>query len=60
MQSAAQHLLEDAGEHGSRLVLSGQLVLAAIGPIERDLRHTEGSVTSVDLAGVDEIDTVGA
>jgi phospholipid/cholesterol/gamma-HCH transport system permease protein len=60
MQSAAQYLLEDAGTDGPRLVLSGHLTLAAIGPIERDLRAMEGPVAAVDLAGVEEIDTVGA
>jgi phospholipid/cholesterol/gamma-HCH transport system permease protein len=60
MQSAAQHSLEEAGAHGTRLVLSGQLILSEIGPLERDLRRITGPVSSVDLAGVDEIDTVGA
>ena len=60
MQSGAQHVLEDGGAHGSRLVLSGQLVLATITPLERDLGAVAGPVGSVDLAGVEEIDTVGA
>ena len=68
MHNAAQYLLEDAGEQageqgaadGSRLVLSGQLTLSAIGPLERGLRDVPGPVRTVDLAGVDEIDTVGA
>ncbi|WP_296312222.1 ABC transporter permease, partial [Erythrobacter sp.] len=52
--------MEDAGEGGSRLVLSGQLTLAAIAPLERELRTLEGPVAAVDLAAVEEIDTVGA
>ena len=60
MHSAVQHSLEDAGDGSARLVLSGQLTLAAITPLERDLKALEGPVATVDLAGVEEIDTVGA
>ena len=60
MQSAAQYLLEDAGESGQRLVLSGLLTLPAIGPVERELSALDGPVTGIDLANVEEIDTVGA
>lgn len=60
MQSAAQHRLDETGSGGPRLVLSGQLTLAAIGPLERGLRDVPGPVRSVDLAEVEEIDTVGA
>ncbi|WP_086736766.1 ABC transporter permease [Erythrobacter colymbi] len=60
MQSGAQHLLEDGGADGGRLVLSGELTLPVIAPLERDLKALAGPVASVDLAGVEEIDTVGA
>jgi phospholipid/cholesterol/gamma-HCH transport system permease protein len=60
MQSLAQHSLEDDGAGGSRLVLSGQLTLANIGPLELELRHIDGAVRTVDLTDVEEIDTVGA
>jgi phospholipid/cholesterol/gamma-HCH transport system permease protein len=60
MQSAAQHVLIDGGADGTRLALSGQLTLAHIGPLEVALRAMEGPVRVVDLAGVEEIDTVGA
>ncbi len=60
MQSGAQHVLEEGGAHGSRLVLSGELILSTIAPLERDLGAMSGPVASVDLAGVEEIDTVGA
>lgn len=60
MQSAAQYLLEDAGESGQRLVLSGHLTLPAIGPVERELATLDAPVAAIDLAGVEEIDTVGA
>ncbi|ANK11853.1 ABC transporter permease [Erythrobacter neustonensis] len=60
MQDAAHYLLEDAGEGGQRLVLSGLLTLPAIGPIERALKAIDGPIGTVDLSGVEEIDTVGA
>ncbi|MCX9147236.1 ABC transporter permease [Erythrobacter sp. WG] len=60
MQSAAQHSLIDDGAGGARLVLSGELTLARIGPLERELRAMEGPVAVIDLAEVEEIDTVGA
>lgn len=60
MQEAAQYSLVEDGAGGSRLVLSGQLVLAAIAPFERGVSTIPGPVSAVDLAGVDDIDTVGA
>lgn len=60
MQAAAQYSLEDAGADGTRLVLSGHLTLASIGPLERQLKHIAGAIRTVDLAAVEEIDTVGA
>jgi phospholipid/cholesterol/gamma-HCH transport system permease protein len=68
MQDAAQYRLEDlaeggvagAGAEGTRLVLSGQLTLAAIAPLERGLARLSGTIAAVDLAEVDEIDTIGA
>ncbi len=64
MQHAAQYTLEDLGEGGgaggTRLLLSGQLTLAAIAPLERKLARLTGTISAVDLSAVDEIDTVGA
>jgi len=60
MQSAAQHSLIEEGADGTRLVLSGQLTLAHIGPLEAELRAIDSPVRVVDLAAVEEIDTVGA
>lgn len=60
MQEAAQYSLVEDGAGGSRLALSGQLVLAAIAPFERGVSAIPGPVSAVDLAGVDDIDTVGA
>ncbi len=60
MQSGAEYVLEDGATGGPRLALSGHLTLASIGPLERDLRSLAGPVGAIDLAGVEEIDTVGA
>lgn len=64
MQDTAQYTLENDGEDGraggTRLALSGQLTLANIGPIERNLKRLSGPIHVIDLAAVDEIDTVGA
>jgi phospholipid/cholesterol/gamma-HCH transport system permease protein len=64
MQDAAQYRLDDNGEGGApdmaRLVLSGHLTLAKIAPLERELKRISGALHSIDLAEVEEIDTVGA
>ncbi|HSF12321.1 MAG TPA: ABC transporter permease [Erythrobacter sp.] len=60
MHNAAQYTLDDQGADGTRLVLSGQLTLASIAPIDRAVKDIQGPIHSVDLTGVDEIDTVGA
>jgi phospholipid/cholesterol/gamma-HCH transport system permease protein len=60
MQDTAQYSLEDDGAGTSRLVLSGPLTLAAIGPFERALKNVTAPLSAIDLAGVEEIDTVGA
>ncbi|MCL9983740.1 MAG: MlaE family lipid ABC transporter permease subunit [Erythrobacter sp.] len=60
MQDTAQYSLEDDGAGKSRLVLSGNLTLAAIGPLERALQNVTAPLSVIDLSGVEEIDTVGA
>lgn len=60
MQDAAQYRLDDDGAGTARLVLSGQLTLANIAPIERGLKHVTTPIRAVDLAAVEDIDTVGA
>lgn len=60
MQDAAQYRLDEDGAAGTRLVLSGQVTLASIAPLERELKRLSGPFGTVDLAEVDDIDTVGA
>lgn len=60
MHTQAQFSLADEGVGGTRLALSGALVLATIAPIERDLDALSDAVSVIDLAGVSDFDTVGA
>ena len=60
MQDAGDFKLDESGADGTRLVLSGQLTLASIAPLERELKRLSGPIAFIDLAAVDEIDTVGA
>jgi phospholipid/cholesterol/gamma-HCH transport system permease protein len=60
MQDAAQYSLDENGADGTRLVLSGPLTLANIAPLERALKQLSGTIRTVDLTAVDDIDTVGA
>ena len=51
----------EAGEGGAlTLAMRGPLVVSSIGVIDRRLRELDGTVGAVDLAGVTDIDTVGA
>ena len=65
MQSGAHFSPEDersdgSGSTGARLILTGPYLVSTIGGVDGDLRSIEGSVATVDLSGVTEIDTVGA
>ncbi len=60
MQETAQYSLEEGSAGGPRLVLSGSLTLAAIAPFARALRNVSGPLEAIDLAAVEDIDTVGA
>ncbi len=60
MQDAAQYTLDEDGAGTARLVLSGQVTLANIAPLERALGRLTGAIGTIDLADVHDIDTVGA
>ncbi|NBC88730.1 MAG: MlaE family lipid ABC transporter permease subunit [Alphaproteobacteria bacterium] len=60
MDEPAQYELREGGEGGRRLALSGPLLVSTIGAIEPDLRALDAEIAVIDLAGVSEIDTVGA
>lgn len=60
MDGVAHFILEDTDEGGTRLALSGQLLVESIGPVERELAKITAPIAQIDLSEVDEIDTVGA
>ncbi len=60
MQETAQYSLVEDSVGGPRLLLSGPLTLAAICPLERALQGVSGPIATIDLAGVEDVDTVGA
>ncbi|BDI60384.1 ABC transporter permease [Qipengyuania nanhaisediminis] len=57
MEAVAQYRIED---EGSRVVLSGPLLVSSVGPLEPELRALEGDIATVDISEVTAIDTVGA
>ncbi len=59
MRDWADYSIED-GEGRSRMVLQGPLLVSSIGPLDHKLREFSGDVAEIDLAGTEEIDTVGA
>ncbi|MEL6529594.1 MAG: ABC transporter permease [Pseudomonadota bacterium] len=60
MDGLAQYSLEDEGSAGSRLALSGSLLVSTIGVIDQDLFAIDEPLAVVDMSGVEDIDTVGA
>ena len=51
--------VQDGGD-GTTVALSGPLVIASIGPLDRKLRALDQPVKTVDLSNTQDIDTVGA
>lgn len=60
MSEGAEFAVEDTGEGGQRLVLSGPYLISTIGEIDQDLRSLDGPLDAVDISAVTSIDTVGA
>ncbi|MEM6477159.1 MAG: ABC transporter permease [Pseudomonadota bacterium] len=60
MDGLSQFTIDDDGAGGARLTLSGPMVVASIGRLERDLSGLSDTISTIDLSGVDQIDTVGA
>ncbi|WP_088310161.1 ABC transporter permease [Novosphingobium sp. B 225] len=60
MREWAEFREEHDADGAVTVVLSGPLVVSAIGELDRDLRALAGPVARVDLSEVSEIDTVGA
>ena len=60
MQGALTYTLDDDGAGASKLVLEGQLLVSSVGPVEAELDALDPQFSEIDIAAVDEIDTVGA
>ena len=60
MDGGAQFTLIDREGGGTALALSGPLLIATIGDLKHELDQIAGDIKTIDLSGVEEIDTVGA
>ncbi|MCF8882480.1 MULTISPECIES: ABC transporter permease [Erythrobacter] len=60
MGGIAEYELVEGDDGGTVLALSGPYLVSTIGAIDHELRGLEGPISSIDLAAVSEIDTVGA
>lgn len=60
MEELAHITLADEGAGGTRVTISGALLLSTIGPVERELQALDQPVSVIDLSAVGEFDTVGA
>ena len=60
MREWAEFTSEAGKDGGVKIALTGPLTVSSIGVIDRQLRSIPDKVTTVDLSGIAEIDTVGA
>ena len=60
MDGVAEFTLEENGESGAKLALSGPLLVATVGSIDHDLAQITEPLSTIDISEVSEIDTVGA
>ncbi len=60
MDRAVDFTIEDRGDGGQVLALSGPWLVSTVGWIERDLNAIQGDIAAIDLGNVSEIDTAGA
>ncbi len=60
MRDWAELEVHDAGTGAATVALRGPLVIASIGPLDRQLRAFSGPVHRIDLSAAQAIDTVGA
>jgi phospholipid/cholesterol/gamma-HCH transport system permease protein len=60
MNAQAHFSVEDTDTGQARLALSGPLVISSVGRLDHDLQRISGPLESIDLSGVEVIDTVGA
>ena len=60
MSDGAAYRLEEQDGSGARLVLTGSYMVSSIAEVAHELRALEGPIATIDLSGLDDIDTVGA
>ncbi|MFZ9396011.1 MAG: MlaE family ABC transporter permease [Erythrobacter sp.] len=60
MSGGAEFSIESGEGGAARLVLSGPYLISTIGAIDQDLARVEGEFSEIDIAGITDIDTVGA
>jgi len=60
VDGSARYSIEGDGSGGGRLALSGPLLVSTVGQIDQDLDRIDAEIATIDLSGVEEIDTVGA
>lgn len=60
MTEIAQFSVEDAGEKGAILRLSGALAIARLGDLPNELDALPGPIAAIDIGGADHVDTIGA
>jgi phospholipid/cholesterol/gamma-HCH transport system permease protein len=60
MFGSVTYSLEDTETGGSRLVLSGQMLVSSVGPFEAEIDESPHEFNEIDISDVDEMDTTGA
>lgn len=60
MSGFAEYELDEGGDGGAVLVLSGPYLVSTIGSVDEELRAIDSQVAQIDLSNISEIDTVGA
>ena len=60
MLGAVTYTFEDTEAGPARLVLSGQMLVSSVGVFEREIDGLTQEVDAIDIASVDDIDTIGA
>ena len=60
MREWADFSVENIAGGGTRVVLSGPLLVSTVGALDRELREWEGPADEIDLSDCSPVDTVGA
>ncbi|OCC25259.1 ABC transporter permease [Croceicoccus estronivorus] len=60
MTEWASYTFEEDNADGAELALAGRLIISSVGSLDGELRNIDRPIARVDIAQVEEIDTVGA